>query len=282
MLLGYNTNGLSNHDGLDAIETLANIGYRSIAITVDHGLLSPHRPLVSEQRIAVHRLLSERGLRSVIETGARFLLDPNQKHQPTLLSSDPAQRSKRLHFLKYCVELAAEFDSDCVSVWSGVKPADCDDQVALDRLAAGLQSLLDYAKVHAVDVSFEPEPDMFVDNMSSFHRLLQWLDDDPLKLTLDVGHLYCQGEVPIADYIARWRNWIRNVHIEDMKAGVHRHLMFGEGEIRFPPVIQALRDAEYAGGVHVELSQHSHDGVRAAQQAFDFLAPMFETPQEPD
>jgi sugar phosphate isomerase/epimerase len=63
-----------------------------------------------------------------------------------------------------------------------------------------------------------------------------------------------------------------------MKAGVHRHLMFGEGDIHFPPVIQALRDVGYAGGVHVELSQHSHDGVRAAQHAFQFLRPLFRLP----
>jgi sugar phosphate isomerase/epimerase len=275
MLLGYNTNGLSNHDGVQAIEVLAEIGYQSVAITVDHGLLSPYRAGLDPQRAAVSRLLRERGLRSVIETGARFLLDPRRKHHPTLLSPEAAERRQRLDFLKYCLELAAEFDSDCVSIWSGAKPADCDDQQALDRLAEGLQALLDAAKIHHIQIAFEPEPGMFIDSMHSFHRLLQWLDGDSLQLTLDIGHLLCQGEVPIADYIARWRHLIRNVHIEDMKAGVHRHLMFGEGDIHFPPVIEALHRAEYRGGVHVELSHHSHDGVRFAQQAFDFLAPLF-------
>ena len=50
--------------------------------------------------------------------------------------------------------------------------------------------------------------------------------------------------------------------------------MFGEGEMDFPPLIAALADAGYDGGVHVELSRHSHDAPRVAQRAFDFLSPM--------
>ena len=36
MFLGYNTNGLAHHDLLDAIALLAEIGYRGVAITLDH------------------------------------------------------------------------------------------------------------------------------------------------------------------------------------------------------------------------------------------------------
>jgi sugar phosphate isomerase/epimerase len=50
--------------------------------------------------------------------------------------------------------------------------------------------------------------------------------------------------------------------------------MFGEGEIDFPPVLAALAEVGYDGGVHVELSRHSHDGPNAARRAFDFLNPL--------
>jgi sugar phosphate isomerase/epimerase len=117
---------------------------------------------------------------------------------------------------------------------------------------------------------------MFIDTMAKFSRLLQWLGRDELKLTLDIGHLFCQGEVPIADQIVHWHELIRNVHIEDMKAGVHQHLMFGEGDIDFPAVVRSLQQVGYAGGVHVELSRHSHEGPAAAQRAFDFLQPLIQ------
>ena len=59
-----------------------------------------------------------------------------------------------------------------------------------------------------------------------------------------------------------------------MKPGVHQHLFFGEGEIHFPPVIDSLQQIGYSGGVHVELSRHSHEGPGIAQRAFDFLQPL--------
>jgi len=65
-----------------------------------------------------------------------------------------------------------------------------------------------------------------------------------------------------------------NVHIEDMRSGVHEHLMFGEGQIDFPPVLQALAEVGYPGGIHVELSRHSHEAPTAVRRAFEFLGPM--------
>lgn len=276
MLIGYNTNGLAHHDGIQAIEVLADIGYQSIAITVDHQLLSPNDPHLTTQRAVVRKLLADRGLRSVIETGARYLLDSRTKHHPTLLSPNPSDRKRRIDFIVYCIELAAELGSDCVSLWSGIKPRECDNQRALDLLAEGLQKLLPVARQHNILLAFEPEPGMFIDTMSSFSRLLQWLNCDDLRLTLDIGHLFCQGEVPLADYIVRWADLIQNIHLEDMKAGVHEHLMFGEGDIRFPPVIRSLKEIHFSGGVHVELSRHSHDGPNAARRAFEFLKPLIE------
>jgi len=60
-----------------------------------------------------------------------------------------------------------------------------------------------------------------------------------------------------------------------MKAGVHDHLMFGEGEMCFPPVIEALSQTGFDGGVHVELSRHSHMAVQAVRQAYEFLSPLW-------
>ncbi|NLF09868.1 MAG: sugar phosphate isomerase/epimerase, partial [Pirellulaceae bacterium] len=113
-----------------------------------------------------------------------------------------------------------------------------------------------------------------IDSMRAFEELLERIDAPNLRLTLDVGHLHCQGETPIADVIRRWAPRLANVHIEDMRCGRHEHLMFGEGEIDFPPVLQALNEVGYAGGVYVELSRHSREAPAAARRAFDFLRPL--------
>lgn len=275
MLLGYNTNGLAHHDLFDAVELLAEIGYRSVAVTIDHGALAPGDRRTPAQLRRLRQFLEAHRMRSVVETGARFLLDLRKKHEPTLLTADAAERRRRIAFYQHAVRCAAELRSDCVSLWSGVLHDGGDRQGAMSRLIDGLRQVLDDAAAHGVAIGFEPEPGMLIGSMTDFEELLARIDAPNLKLTLDIGHLHCQGEVPIAEQVRRWASRLVNVHLEDMRAGVHQHLMFGEGEILFPPILKALASIGYRGGVHVELSRHSHEGPSAARKACEFLRPLF-------
>jgi sugar phosphate isomerase/epimerase len=274
MLLGYNTNGWAHHDPLCAISLLAELGYKSVAITLDHGCLNPFDPDLPRQIEAVRSLLDQLKLRSVVETGARYLLDPRVKHEPTLVSALAEDRARRVDFLNRAIDIAAALSSDCVSLWSGVVHDGATSETAWRRLTEGLKPVLDHAAARRVIVGFEPEPGMFIDTLGRFAELSTRLPDERLKLTLDIGHLHCLGEVPIAAKIGEFSGRIVNIHIEDMRAGKHEHLMFGEGEIDFPPVIAALQQAGYRGGLHVELSRHSHAAVEAARQAYEFLSPL--------
>ncbi len=274
MQLGYNTNGLAHHGLPAAIKLLADIGYRSVAITLDHATLNPYGKHFVEELYQVQSLLEEHGMASVIETGARYLLDPQRKHEPSLLSPRTAGRPQRIEFLRHAIDIAVALGSDCVSLWSGVLPGDVSPEAGMPHLAEGLQVVLDYAGRHGMQLGFEPEPGMLVDTMLSYAELLELVDSPFLKLTLDIGHLHCLGETPIADVIHTWHERLVNVHIEDMRHGRHEHLMFGEGEIDFPPILEALREVGYDGPLNVELSRHSHMGPVAARKAFVFLNTM--------
>jgi L-ribulose-5-phosphate 3-epimerase len=269
MFLGYNTNGFAHHDLFQAVGLLAQIGYRGVAITIDHGPLWPPEKGNGRNIAQLKKMLRDSGLRSVIETGARFLLDPRVKHKPTLVSADP---SPRIDFYKYAIDCAAELGSDCVSLWSGAVRNGIPPDEAEKRLTQGLREVLGYAAEQGVVIAFEPEPDMLIDSTRRFEDLLKHIDMPQPQLTLDIGHLHCQNEGPIAEIIRRWASQLVNVHIEDMKAGVHDHLMFGEGQIDFPPVITALAKSGYANGLYVELNRHSREAPLAAKKAFDFLS----------
>jgi sugar phosphate isomerase/epimerase len=273
MLLGYNTNGLCHHDPVAALELLAEIGYQSVAITLDHHCLAPRTAWGKQQLPLMAEALSRLGLRHVLETGARFLLDRNVKHEPTLMSATAAARQRRIEFYCDAIELAAELQSDCVSLWSGVLRESLSEEQAFERLASGLGPVLEYAAKYNVAIGFEPEPGMFIDTMVRYERLLDLVDAPHFLLTLDLGHLHCLGELPIAEHIARHAARLVNIHVEDMCKGVHEHLPLGTGEMDFPPIFAALRAANYQGGVHVELSRHSHDGPRYAHESFRFLQP---------
>src|SRR5262249_45570630 len=83
--LGYGTNGLADHRLPDALALLADLGYAGVALPLDHQHLDPYGPGLSRRVAAVARELDRHGLAVVVETGARYLLDPRRKHRPTLL-----------------------------------------------------------------------------------------------------------------------------------------------------------------------------------------------------
>ncbi|MDO4857605.1 MAG: sugar phosphate isomerase/epimerase [Thermoguttaceae bacterium] len=271
MYFGFNTNGLAHHAFEDAVSLLSQIGYEGIAITLDHDLLA-RRDGDFFWRVPLAELQETvrcSGLRSVVETGARFLLDPWKKHVPNLLDPAPAQRALRQKFYARAVELAQALGSDCVSIWSGTPLASELETVLMARLVEELKKLVDFAGERGVKIAFEPEPGMFIATMDQFERLLDSAPEK-LRLTLDVGHLFCQNE-PIPFYVQRHAGRLVNIHFDDARRGVHEHLFPGEGEVDFEEFFSALRTISYSGGVFAELSRHSATGAETAQKVFAFL-----------
>jgi len=269
--LGYNTNGFAHHRLDDAIEILADIGYRCVAITLDHYTLNPFDADWREAASRIGARLDAHDLSCVVETGARFLLDPRRKHWPTLISGDPADRQRRLDFLRRSIDVARELNAECVSFWSGANHDRLPEDRAMSHLVTGCTELAAFAAERDMPLAFEPEPGMFIDTMEEFAALRSAVADPQFGLTLDVGHVHCLNDGNPADRIREFKDILFNVHIEDMRRGTHDHLMFGAGDMEFPPIVSALESIQYTGPVNIELSRHSHDAVNAARRSFDFL-----------
>ena len=271
MLLAYNTNGFAHHALPDCLDLLAARGYHGVQLTLDVHHLNPFAPDFAAHLDRTREHLRRLNLRCAIETGARFLLDRERKHQPTLLAAHPDERAVRRRFLETAVRAAAALSAECVSFWSGTPTDDAPPSEFMHRLVGECRRMADFAGGLGVRLAFEPEPGMFIDRMAKFAELHGRVYHPAFGLTLDVGHLVCLGELPVSEHLRPWKDWLWNAHIEDMRAGVHDHLMFGEGEVDFADVFAGLRAVRYAGLVGVELSRHSHDAVRTAEKAMHFL-----------
>lgn len=271
--LGYNTNGFAHHRIEDAIEVLRDVGYRSVAVTLEHDLLNP--PDERGVTGCINRLqpaLERSGMRVTIETGARYILDPRRKHQPTLISGNADARGRRLAMLRAAVDVAQTVSADSVALWSGRADDDASPDVLTDRLVDSLHQLLDYASDRSVRLAFEPEPGMLIETMAQYANLVCRLDHPSFGLTLDLGHVHCLDDGSPEEHIRRWRERLWNMHIEDMRRGLHEHLEFGSGSMDFLPIFTALNDVGYAGPIHVELPRQAHDAVYVATRSYQFLA----------
>jgi sugar phosphate isomerase/epimerase len=275
--LGYNTNGLAHHRVLDALELVHALGYEALSITPDVGQLDPAR-LDLDEVARVRGRAEELGLTLTLESGARYLLDPARKHWPNLLAPEPADRARRLELLYRHVELAAELGAGVLSVWAGAAPegltGDAGAQGAAhealwERLCDGLARLLARAHDAGVELSFEPEPGMFIERPSGYVELVRRLGaaGDALGLTLDVGHCVVTGDLPVAEVIRACAPRLLVVQLDDCRRGEHVHRMFGEGELDLEGTLAALLEVGYSGVASVELARDSHRGPEAAREA---------------
>ena len=267
---GYGTNGLTSHRLEDAIDLLADLGYDGVALTLDHLHLDPFAPDLPARTVAVRRRLDRHGLAVVVETGARFLLDPRRKHEPTFVSDE--RREARVDYLHRAVEVAADLGAEAVSFWSGTLPAGTDTVTGWERLTDGVAQVLALAERRDVVCAFEPEPGMFVDTLDSLLELRRRLDQPALlRATLDLGHVVCNEPRGLAATVHRAGDLIANVQVDDMVAGVHEHLEIGTGEVDFVEALGALRETGYAGLAALELPRQAHAAPVVAERSLRLL-----------
>ena len=271
LLLGYNTNGFNCHSLKSTLEIIAGLGYQCVAITLDHCVLNPYQPDPEQEIESVKEVLKQYRLSCVIETGARFLLDPWHKHEPTLISGQSKARKYRLDFLKKAVDIGTKLNAEAVSFWSGKKSENVDDENAWKWLISGCRELSIYAEKQEIPLAFEPEPGMFLETLSQYRKLKENVENDIFGLTLDLGHAFLTEEATVGESIRTFIHDIKNIHIEDMKKDKHEHLFFGDGDMNFSEIFHALEETGYDNPITVELSRHSHNAVEVAKKARDFL-----------
>jgi L-ribulose-5-phosphate 3-epimerase len=275
MRLGFSTNGIGDVDPLDALPRLRDLGYASLALTLDHHTIDPFAPGLATAVARWRAALAAAGMACVIETGARHLLDPVVKHEPTLVSGDPDARSRRGEFTRRAIDVAGELGAGCVSLWSGVGRDAAPLETMLDRLVAGLEPIVEHATQAGATLAFEPEPGMVIDTLARTAALFDRLGRPAaLRLTVDIGHMECMGEWPCAAHLAAWRGLVANVHVDDMLACRHEHLPLGTGDVDLPAAVAALASAGYGGGLHVELPRQAHSWLDTARRSAAVLEPL--------
>ena len=267
---GYITNGFADHSFEQVIEILSGIGYAGVGVTLDHVHLDPF--LAREDRVGeLAALLKEASLEVVIETGARYYLDPRKKHEPSMVSPDGDGRERRIAYYQRSIEIASLLGAPVVSLWSGVAAAGEEEERNWGRLLDGLTRVLEVAASHGIIIGFEPEPGMFIEDVADWRELRSRLDHPALGLTLDLGHLAVTEEDPLERAIVEEAEHLVNVHVDDVRERRHEHLPLGEGEIDFPPLLSALVDCGYKGLALVELSRHSHVAPEVSRRSLEFL-----------
>ena len=252
----YNTNGTASHRLDDALALMQEAGYDGVALTLDYNHFDPFAPDWEKAAVKLRQRLDAIGFGCVIETGARYLLDPRQKHEPTFVSAAAEGRARRIAFLRRAIDIGAILGAEAVSFWGGVPKPGVSAADAKTWLGDGVAAVTAYAKRQGVVPALEPEPGMIVETVDNFLDLAANLPD--LQIALDLGHLLVTEERTPDKAIHEFAARLGTVALEDMKRKEHIHLAFGDGDMDVPAALAALREIGFNKLVCVELSRDSH------------------------
>ena len=268
-VLGYGTNGFTDHPLDAALRVLESAGYGAVALTLGHPHLDPFAEDADQRAALLRERLDELGWRVVVETGIRYLLDPYAKHRPTLVDEYAAPR---MRFLRRAIDLAVTLRADCVSLWSGVLPVDVAPEEGWRRLVPRMREIVAYAETSGVTLGFEPEPGMLVETVADAIRLREELGSpDVLGITVDLGHCVVVEPDGVVGALRAAGELLVNVQVDDMMPDAHEHLELGRGRLDLAAALATLQEIDYRGVAAVELPRHAHDAPRVASRSMQAI-----------
>ncbi len=194
------------------------------------------------------------------------LLLSGEPHVPGLGTLDDEGRKLKFETVERSLRVAHFLGAPHLTLTTGLPEANVERQ--LEYFADALRCLVEQ-KPSEVKILIEQEPEHII---HSTGQLLDLSARHPGQVfaTFDVGHSEVAGE-DVAASVERLGPVIRNLHLEDIKDRVHRHLLYGDGDIDFDRIFAAVRRIDYQGDITPDLYPFKDDYCAAISASEKFL-----------
>jgi sugar phosphate isomerase/epimerase len=188
-----------------------------------------------------------------------------------ITTPDALLRAETVRFAKHLVRICAAAGGR-IMVWGSPKARNTLPEWAYDdcfqRAADCLREVSDEAGKYGVTLAMEPlgrKETNFLNTAEETVRLCKLVDHPACKLHLDVKAMSDESK-PIPQIIEESRDWFVHFHANDPNL-----LGPGMGEVKYEPIIPALRKAGYEGYLSVEVFDYSPTPEVIAQKSIDYL-----------
>ena len=252
MRIGFRTAGFHQWPIDRALRALGDLGYDGVEVCLEHPGCRPEGLTEAEaQRQA--QVCKEAGLSVASVSYHADAEEPTTRRETTIRGLD----------------LVPAFGVE-VYIVNGRRVDPQAPGQALRDLEALLDVLLPRASELAVRIAVEPEPGLAVGSSADMQALLERRASPSLAVNLDVGHAFLT-DPDVCASVRCLGSAIAHTHLEGMPAGVHRHLLPGEGDLDLAGVCRALTEIGYTGYGTIDLFDIADDPVGWARAA---LAPL--------
>jgi len=274
MILGYSTNAFVKFSLWEAIEKVAQLGFRGIEIMCDRPHLYP--PDYGEDKLArLKSLISQHDLK-VTNLNSFTLFAVGDTYLPSWIEPQEERREIRIQHTLRCLDLANFFGCKNISIPPGGPPANMARKEAISLFHRGLARVAPVAEELGIKILVEPEPELLLENTGEFKEFIKGVKSAAIGLNFDIGHFFCAGEDPSGAFEELFE-WIGHVHLEDIAATrVHNHLILGHGAIQLSEVFKTMISLGYQKDVSLELYPYVDTPEEAGRESLNYLRSLFE------
>ena len=239
---------LSNGSVAEAVRDIAAAGYEGVEVFDGNLAALADRPEVLTD------VLAETGVELVsVYTGANFVY-------ADVLPDE-------MHRVRSACELAARFGAQRLVVGGGARRAAGTTEDDYDRLAQGLDAVVDLAADHGLEASYHPHLGTIVESPDELERVMA---RSRIGFCPDTAHLAAGGGDP-GELVRRYADRLRHVHLKDLSRSTGEFLPLGAGDLDLTDVLRALREAGYDSWVLVELDGYAGHPREAAETSLAHL-----------
>jgi sugar phosphate isomerase/epimerase len=239
------------------------VGFRGVDGEIDLTKIPEFAP---DRRAATRRRLADAGLApAMILTPARLIVP----------AAEASLRLAETH-----IEIAAGLGAPAIRVFGGQFPIGLSRAAAVERAAAALRRLGDFAGPRGVSVLLETHDD-FTDP-ALLRRVFEAACHPAVGAVWDSHHTFRIAEVSMQAAWDAIGPWVRAVDIKDSITDLaaplgYRYVPLGEGDVPVADAIGVLRDGNYAGWLTFEWEKLWHPELAPPEIAFPhFMAAMRE------
>lgn len=243
----------------------AAAGYQALELA-PFTLKEDPRELTEADALRLSRIASDHGLDIL---GLHWLLTkPAWFHITTpdaLLRRETARFGR--HLARFCAMTGGR-----IMVWGSPKARNTlpewQYEEAFQRAADTVREVAEEAGKYGVVIAMEPlgrKETNFLNTAEETIRFCKLVDHPSCKLHLDVKAM-SDEPTPIADIIRASRDWFVHFHANDPNL-----LGPGMGEVKYEPIIAALREVDYQGYLSVEVFDYSPGPGRIARESIRYL-----------
>lgn len=198
------------------------------------------------------------------------LLGTTKEPNPRPVHPDSAVSEAVLQWELHLLDIALDLGSVPLCFATGPLRAGHDEDDAMQQLKRHIEKLVSKADKLKTPISIEFEPEHFINSWAKLKPLLLEFKSPYFGVNFDIGHAAVAGE-DIIDCLKDAKDFIFNMHFEDIKDQKHVHLVPGNGDLDLIGVIDYCQSINYDKGLTVELYNHSHRAFAAIDETVAYF-----------